>query len=81
MPSTANLAFLGLGQMGAPIARLLLTQGHNVTLWNRDRAKPNASHTGNARIAASPSEAAAHADIVFTMLDRRRRNRSRSLRQ
>ena len=68
MPATANLAFLGLGQMGAPIARLLLTQGHNVTLWNRDRRKADAIQSGNARIAASPQDAVANAKIAFTML-------------
>jgi 3-hydroxyisobutyrate dehydrogenase-like beta-hydroxyacid dehydrogenase len=68
VPATANLAFLGLGQMGAPIARLLLTQGHNVTLWNRDRRKADAIQSVNARIAASPQDAVANAKIVFTML-------------
>ena len=68
MNAEQKLAFLGLGQMGAPIARLLLAQGHNVTLWNRSRDKAESVATGNARIATSPGEAAAHADIVFTML-------------
>jgi 3-hydroxyisobutyrate dehydrogenase-like beta-hydroxyacid dehydrogenase len=68
-----KLAFLGLGQMGAPIARLLLAQGHNVTLWNRSAEKTNAVKaesvaSGNARIASSLHEAVANADIVFTML-------------
>ncbi|MFL6428596.1 MAG: NAD(P)-dependent oxidoreductase [Acidobacteriaceae bacterium] len=65
---TANLAFLGLGQMGAPIARLLLQHGQNVTLWNRDRHKAEALESGNAKIAASPQDAVANASIVFTML-------------
>jgi 3-hydroxyisobutyrate dehydrogenase-like beta-hydroxyacid dehydrogenase len=68
VPSTQNLAFLGLGQMGAPIARLLLTQGHNVTLWNRDRGKAEALQSSNARIAASLRDAVSKASIVFTML-------------
>jgi 3-hydroxyisobutyrate dehydrogenase-like beta-hydroxyacid dehydrogenase len=68
VPATANLAFLGLGQMGAPIARLLLTQGHKVTLWNRDRRKADAIQSGNARIATSPQDAVANAKIAFTML-------------
>ena len=68
MPATTNLAFLGLGQMGAPIARLLLQHGHNVTLWNRDRRKAEALQSGNARIAASLQEAVANASVVFTML-------------
>jgi 3-hydroxyisobutyrate dehydrogenase-like beta-hydroxyacid dehydrogenase len=63
-----NLTFLGLGQMGAPIARLLLQHGHNVTLWNRDRSKAEAIQSGKARIAASLEDAVAKAEIVFTML-------------
>ena len=73
MTAQQNLAFLGLGQMGAPIARLLLAKGQNLTLWNRSPEKANAvkaeSNTkGEACIAASPAEAVADADIVFTML-------------
>ncbi|HEX6495078.1 MAG TPA: NAD(P)-dependent oxidoreductase [Acidobacteriaceae bacterium] len=68
MPPTANLAFLGLGQMGAPIARLLLQHGYNVTLWNRDRRKADALKNDTAKIATSPLDAVANASIVFTML-------------
>jgi 3-hydroxyisobutyrate dehydrogenase-like beta-hydroxyacid dehydrogenase len=68
VPPTANLTFLGLGQMGAPIARLLLHHGNAVTLWNRDRSKAEAIQSGNARIAASLQDAVAKAEIVFTML-------------
>jgi len=37
----AKIAFLGLGQMGAPMATRLLQAGHELTVWNRtpDRAK------------------------------------------
>ena len=73
MTMQQNFAFLGLGQMGAPIARLLLKHGHNVTLWNRSPQKSHAVKAesiapGKAHIAASPQEAVASADIVFTML-------------
>lgn len=68
MNAEQKLAFLGLGQMGAPIARLLLAQGHNATLWNRSREKAESVATGSARLAASPGEAVAQAGIVFTML-------------
>jgi 3-hydroxyisobutyrate dehydrogenase-like beta-hydroxyacid dehydrogenase len=63
-----NLAFVGLGQMGAPIARLLLQHGHTVTLWNRNRSKADALQSANARIAATPEEAVSDASVVFTML-------------
>src|SRR5258706_6986812 len=38
----AKIAFLGLGQMGAPMARRLIASGHQLTVWNRtaDRANP-----------------------------------------
>ncbi len=68
MATQQNLAFLGLGQMGAPIARLLLAKGHNVTLWNRSREKAESLASGNARVASSLHDAVANADIVFTML-------------
>jgi 3-hydroxyisobutyrate dehydrogenase-like beta-hydroxyacid dehydrogenase len=71
-PSTQTaairIAFLGLGQMGAPIARLLLQQGHSITLWNRNRDKAQAIATGKARVAATPQDAVKDAAIVFTML-------------
>jgi 3-hydroxyisobutyrate dehydrogenase-like beta-hydroxyacid dehydrogenase len=68
-----NLALLGLGQMGAPIARLLLAKGHSLALWNRSPQKANAVEAesiadSKIRIAASPADAVAGADIVFTML-------------
>ena len=31
----AKIAFLGLGQMGTPMATRLLQAGHEVTVWNR----------------------------------------------
>jgi 3-hydroxyisobutyrate dehydrogenase-like beta-hydroxyacid dehydrogenase len=68
VPSIQNLAFLGLGQMGAPIARLLLAQGHNVTLWNRDRGKADAIQSGSSHVATSPQDAVSNAAVVFTML-------------
>ncbi len=62
----ANLAFLGLGIMGYPMARNLLQAGHHVALWSHTAAKANelaGSHGGVA--SATPAEAAAQADYVF----------------
>ena len=38
----AKIAFLGLGQMGTPMATRLLQAGHQLTVWNRtpERGKP-----------------------------------------
>jgi 3-hydroxyisobutyrate dehydrogenase-like beta-hydroxyacid dehydrogenase len=64
----SNIAFLGLGQMGAPMATRLLQAGHHVTVWNRtpERATPLVER--GAVAAASPAEAATGVDVAITML-------------
>ncbi|MGI9390707.1 MAG: NAD(P)-dependent oxidoreductase [Boseongicola sp.] len=62
----AKCAFLGLGVMGFPMAGHLKAAGHDVTVFNRTRAKSEAwaeKHEGE--VAASPREAAAGADYVL----------------
>ena len=62
----AKLAFLGLGVMGAPMAGHLAKAGHDVTVFNRTRAKADAWVAANGgRAAASPAEAAEGAAAVF----------------
>src|ERR1700741_1245008 len=65
-----TIAFLGLGHMGAPMAARLGTAGHQVTVWNRTRAKADALTAANPTIdtAATPAAAAAGAEGVITML-------------
>jgi 3-hydroxyisobutyrate dehydrogenase-like beta-hydroxyacid dehydrogenase len=62
------VAFLGLGSMGAPMARRILAAGFPTTVWNRnpERAAPFAAL--GASVAATPRAAAAGADVVCTML-------------
>jgi 3-hydroxyisobutyrate dehydrogenase-like beta-hydroxyacid dehydrogenase len=65
----AVCAFLGLGVMGAPMARHLAQKGHEVTVWNRTEAKARAwaeANTGKA--AATPAEAIAGAGFIFMCL-------------
>ncbi len=62
----AKVAFLGLGVMGFPMARHLSAKGHDVTVYNRTRAKADAwvaAHGG--RAAATPRDAAEGREIVF----------------
>ncbi len=59
-------AFLGLGVMGFPMAGHLAKHGHEVTVYNRTKAKAEKwaqAHGGKA--AATPAEAAKGAEIVF----------------
>ena len=62
----ANVAFLGLGVMGYPMAGHLQSAGHSVTVYNRTTAKAEAwvaEHGG--AMAATPAEAAKGADFVM----------------
>jgi 3-hydroxyisobutyrate dehydrogenase-like beta-hydroxyacid dehydrogenase len=61
-----QVAFLGLGVMGGPMAGHLAGAGHQVTVYNRNpaRAQAWAAQYGGA-VAATPREAAAAAEIVF----------------
>ncbi|MEO5337671.1 MAG: NAD(P)-dependent oxidoreductase [Magnetospirillum sp. WYHS-4] len=62
----ADVAFLGLGTMGFPMAGHLATAGHRVTVFNRSPAKVESwrgRHSG--AWAPSPRQAAAEADLVF----------------
>jgi 3-hydroxyisobutyrate dehydrogenase-like beta-hydroxyacid dehydrogenase len=62
-----KIAFLGLGVMGAPMARHLAAKGHEVTVYNRTTAKAEAwvkAHGG--RLGKTPAEAAAGQEIVMS---------------
>lgn len=63
----ANVAFLGLGIMGYPMARNLLRAGHSVALWSNtlEKAKKLASEESNASVHSTPRDAVANADFVF----------------
>ncbi|HMN77522.1 MAG TPA: NAD(P)-dependent oxidoreductase [Burkholderiaceae bacterium] len=61
-----DVAFLGLGVMGGPMAGHLARAGHRVTVYNRTAAKAEAwvaEHGG--RFETTPEAAAAQADFVF----------------
>jgi 3-hydroxyisobutyrate dehydrogenase-like beta-hydroxyacid dehydrogenase len=61
----AKVAVVGLGAMGSRIARRLLDAGHELTVWNRTRAKAEGL---GAPVAESPAEAASRAEVVITMV-------------
>jgi len=60
-------AFIGLGVMGFPMAGHLQREGHSVTVYNRTRSRADAwAEKFGGATAATPAEAAAGAEIVFT---------------
>ncbi|MGA8108670.1 MAG: NAD(P)-binding domain-containing protein, partial [Acidobacteriaceae bacterium] len=63
-----NVAFLGLGRMGTPIARLLVKSGAPLTVWNRTASRAEPLVKDGAQVAATAADAVGDADVVFTML-------------
>lgn len=63
-----KIAFLGMGKMGAAIVPHLLKSGHDVTIWNRTRARAEALAPLGACVADSAPEAVREAEVVFTMV-------------
>jgi 3-hydroxyisobutyrate dehydrogenase len=63
-----KIAILGLGIMGAGMARQLAQKGFDLTVWNRDAAKAAPLAAAGARVAGSAADAARGADMVLAML-------------
>lgn len=63
-----RVGFIGLGTMGAPMARRLLEAGHDVVVHNRTREREEPLAALGAGRAASPRECAAGREVVFTMV-------------
>jgi 3-hydroxyisobutyrate dehydrogenase-like beta-hydroxyacid dehydrogenase len=63
-----NIAFIGLGNMGSPMANNLLKAGHTLTVYNRTHARADALKPLGARVANTPGEAAAGVEVAITML-------------
>ena len=64
---SCNVAFIGLGVMGYPMAGYISKAGHNVTVFNRTKSKAEkwiSEHKG--KMAETPAEATKDADYVFT---------------
>jgi 3-hydroxyisobutyrate dehydrogenase-like beta-hydroxyacid dehydrogenase len=63
-----RVAVIGIGKMGAGIARNLCKAGHQVTVWNRSREKAEALAADGARVASSIADAARDAELALTMV-------------
>ena len=64
---TCNVAFIGLGVMGYPMAGYISKGGHNVTVFNRTKSKAEkwiGEYKG--KLANTPEEAAKDAEYIFT---------------
>ncbi|MEU3709908.1 3-hydroxyisobutyrate dehydrogenase [Streptomyces catenulae] len=63
-----NIAFIGLGHMGGPMAANLVRAGHQVLGYDLDAASLAEAAAAGVTPAASAPQAAAGADVVVTML-------------
>jgi 3-hydroxyisobutyrate dehydrogenase len=63
-----KIGFIGLGLLGSSVAGRLVSQGFDVTVWNRTPEKTEPLVRMGATRAATPQEAAARADVVVTMV-------------
>ena len=61
-----KVGFIGLGGMGLAMAENLLRAGHDLTVYNRTRAR--AASLSGVRLATTPREAAAGAEVLISML-------------
>ena len=64
---SCNVAFIGLGVMGYPMAGYISKSGHNVTVFNRTKSKAEKwikEHKG--KMVETPAEAAKDAEYIFT---------------
>jgi 3-hydroxyisobutyrate dehydrogenase-like beta-hydroxyacid dehydrogenase len=62
------IGFVGLGTMGARMARRLIDAGHDLTVWNRTASKSAPLAAAGAHVAATPADAARSSEIVVTMV-------------
>ena len=63
-----KLGFIGLGAMGAPMARNLLEAGHELAVWNRSPGRVDPLVEAGARRADSPVDAASGTQATILMV-------------
>jgi 3-hydroxyisobutyrate dehydrogenase len=64
----SKIAFLGLGNMGTPMANRLISAGHDVTVWNRTAGRTEQLADAGVSVAPTPAGAAAGVEFAITML-------------
>ncbi|MDD2050387.1 3-hydroxyisobutyrate dehydrogenase [Pseudomonas putida] len=63
-----RIAFIGLGNMGAPMARNLIKAGHQLSLFDLNKTVLAELAELGGQISTSPRDAAQNSDMVITML-------------
>ncbi len=63
-----KIAFIGLGNMGSPLAAHLIAAGHELKVWNRSLEKAERHKSAGATVAKTPGDAVKNVEIAITML-------------
>jgi len=63
-----TVSLIGLGLMGRPMGHNLLKAGFPLVVWNRTASRADSLVAAGARLAASPKEAAAAAEVLITIV-------------
>lgn len=63
-----KIGLVGTGKMGSAMTVRLIGCGHEMTVWNRTAEKTRALVTAGAKVAATPAQLAAAADMIITIL-------------
>ena len=66
--SQPTVSLIGLGLMGRPMGHNLRKAGFPLVVWNRTASRADSLVAAGARLAASPKEAAAAADVLITIV-------------
>jgi 3-hydroxyisobutyrate dehydrogenase len=66
--TTGRIAWIGTGVMGESMCGHLLDAGHEVTVFNRTRERAAGLVERGAHWSGTPADAAAGADVIFTMV-------------
>lgn len=63
-----KVGFIGLGLMGEPMARNILTKGFPLVVYNRTASKTTPLQKLDAKVAKSPKDLASQVDVIVTMV-------------
>ena len=63
-----NISFIGIGLMGMPMAKNILTKGYKLTVFNRTISKAERLSKDGATIVKSIKDAVKNSDLIITML-------------
>ncbi|MBC6113115.1 NAD(P)-dependent oxidoreductase [Pedobacter fastidiosus] len=66
--NTTKIGWIGLGNMGIPMAEQLIKAGYPITVYNRSKVKESALKNMGAEIASNPAKLLEETDVVIVMV-------------